>query len=525
MERKQFDLVIIGGGIVGCSVFSQAVLKGVNAVLLEAENDVSAYATKANSGIVHSGYDPMPNTNMAKFNVLGNQMYQDMCNRLGVDFVQCGTLTVASESGRQNLEELLQRGKQNGVKGLRIVEKDELLKMEPNLADDISVGLLAETGGVVSPYSVCIALVEEGIVNGGTAITQFKVNSIKKEEDFFTISDGNQTVQGKYVVNCAGPNANEINKLLGAKEYPTSFVKGEYILLDKSQKGFVNRPIFPLPTEKGKGILANITVHGNILFGPTAVECDKDDTSVELKGIENIKEKIVLSVKTPNFKKTIKLFAGVRVKSGTDFVVEKDDKNQNYYYAMGICSPGLTAAPAIAEHFLNLMVKDGLKTKQIQAKKRTPYVNMESLSKEQQKELIKSNPLYGKIICRCENISEQEIIDALNSPLKPTTIDAIKRRVRPTMGRCQGSFCVPKLIKIIAQQKRIKEEDVTLDGKNSELLVGDIKQGGRYENWYCCYRWGAGWNCLCLWGLPKRSKSCACWKRGQAWRNFKPMCA
>lgn len=482
MESNSFDLVIIGGGIVGSSLFSAAVLSGIKTVLLEAGSDVGEGASKANSGIVHAGYDPMPNTLMAKFNVEGSKMYESQAKRLGVPYVKCGTLVVTDESGKEKIEMLLSRGIKNGVEGLKILNREQLLCLEPNLSDNISVGLFAGTGAIICPYSTCIALVEEGMINGGTCMLNFEVDDIKQENDLFTVRSGKQCVYGKYVVNCAGVNAAYINSLAGAKEFKLNFVKGEYLLLDKSQKGFVSRPIFPLPTKDGKGILANTTVHGNILFGPTATPCQKEDTSVSNDGINTIKEKVVLSVKKPNFKKTIKLFAGVRAKCGEDFVVEKDENIKNFYYTMGICSPGLSSAPAIAKYLLNLLKEDGIKTTKIVAKQRVPYVNMQELTKAEAKQMIKKNPLYGKIVCRCEHISEGEIIDALNSPLKPKTIDGIKRRVRPTMGRCQGSFCVPKLIKIIAKQNKIEEEEVTQKGEGSELLVSNIKEGGIYGN-------------------------------------------
>lgn len=468
---EEFELAIVGGGIVGCCLFSQAVLEGINVVLLEKGDDVASYASKANSGIVHSGYDPKPGSKMAKFNVLGNKMFKPMCKRLGEKFVECGTLTVGRKQDREKLEQLLRQGLENGVPGLRIVERDELFLMEPNLNPEIDCALFAPTGAVVSPFAVCIGLVEEGIINGGKVFTNFEVVKAQTENEaiceeflFFdsntesngyvlTANDGRQ-VFAKYVVNCTGPNASDINKLFKTKTFNMNYVKGEYILLDKSSQGFVNHPIFPLPTEKGKGILANISVYGNVLLGPTAVPCKKNDTTPQLKGVEEIQENVLKSINSPNFKKTIKLFAGVRVKTGDDFVVERDDKNKNYYYAVGICSPGLTAAPAIAKQFLDWLKQDGIKTKPISLKKRTPYICTRELSKDELKELVKQNPSYGKVVCHCESVSEGEIVDALNSPLKPQTIAAIKRRVSPTMGRCQGRNCIPKIIKIWAEQKR-----------------------------------------------------------------------
>ena len=456
---ENFELVIVGGGIVGSALFSAAVRSGIDVALLEKGDDVASFASKANSGIVHSGYDPKPGSKMAKFNVLGNEMFGPMCKRLGEKFVQCGTLTVGRKQDREKLNELLMRGKQNGVLGLRIIEKDELFLMEPNLNDEIDCALFAPTGAVVSPFSVCIALVEEGIINGGKVFTNFEVVSAEKQDGYILSSNDGRQVKAKFVVNCAGPNASEINALFGTKTFEMSYVKGEYILLDKSSKGFVNHPIFPLPSKAGKGILANISVYGNVMLGPTAVPCEKTDTKPELKGVEKIQENVLKSIKSPNFNRTIKLFAGVRVKTGDDFVVEKDDVNKNYYYAVGICSPGLTAAPAIAEEFLNMLKADGIKTKQIELKKRQPYICPREMEKHELKALIKKNPAYGKIVCRCEEVTEGEILDALSSPLPPTTIAAIKRRVSPTMGRCQGQYCIPKIIKIWADFRRKQKKE------------------------------------------------------------------
>ncbi len=477
-----YDVIVIGGGIVGASVFNQAVLKGMKAVLLEAENDVSAYASKANSGIIHAGYDPQPNSNMAIFNRRGSEMYPEICKRLGVPFLNCGSLVVTTEENRGNLMALYERGKKNKIPDLEVLERDALLKLEPNLADSISCGLFAKTAGLISPYLVCIALCEEGVVNGGVVKTCFKVCDIKREGNNFVVSNGKEEVKGKYVVNCAGPNVNDINKLVGAPTYDVRYVKGEYILLDKSQRGFVNRPIFPLPTKETKGILANATVHGNILFGPTATPCDKKDTTATEEGTREIKEKACNIVKNPNFRKTIKLFAGIRVKIGDDFVVGRVENVKNFYEAVGICSPGLSSAPAIAEHIVELLIEDGAETRKINFKKRKPYIDTSSMSKKELDELIKKDARYGKIICKCENISEGEIIDALNSPLKPTSVDAIKRRVRTTMGRCQGGFCLPSLALILAKHLKVKEEDITLDGEGGNIVVGDIKEGDRYEN-------------------------------------------
>ncbi len=469
-EFENFEVAIIGAGIVGASVFSELTRKGVSAVLLERASDVSDGSTKANSGIVHAGYDPVPGTLKAKFNIRGSQIYPTMCQRLSVGINQCGTLVVAGEDSREALEELLNRGIENGVPGLRIIEREELHEMEPNLADNIGLALFAPTGAVISPYLVCIALAEEGVVNGGVVKLNFDVNEIKEEGGEYIVSDGTQTVKAKYVINCAGVNASKINALVGAQEFELEFVKGEYLLLDKSQNGYVHRPIFPLPTKAGKGILATPSLHGNIMLGPTAIPCEPDDKTVAADGVALIKEKIVLSVKEPNYKKIIKLFAGVRVKTGEDFIIERQE-GKNFFYTVGICSPGLTAAPAIGEYLVEMLIDAGLETREHEFVARKPYTITEGMTRKQIKELIKSDPSFGRIICRCEKISEGEVLSAMRSPLHPITIDGLKRRVRPTMGRCQGGFCLPKLVKIMATELGVEEEEITFHGDKSVVLT------------------------------------------------------
>lgn len=469
---EKYEVAIIGAGIVGASLFSELARKGVNVVLLERASDVSEGSTKANSGIVHAGYDPIPGTLKAKFNIRGSQIYPSMCQRLGVDILQCGTLVVADESGREGLESLLDRGIQNGVPGLRIIEREELHKMEPNLADNIDIALYAPTGAVISPYLVCIALAEEGVVNGGTVKLNFEVKQMVEDDNGYLLCGDHDDVYAKFVVNCAGVGANAINKLAGAPTFDMNYVKGEYLLLDKSQNGYVSKPIFPLPTKAGKGILATPTLHGNIMLGPTAIPCEPDDTTVDAEGIAIIKEKIKLSIKVPNYRKIIKLFAGVRVVSGDDFIIDKKE-NSRFYYTVGICSPGLTAAPAIAEYLCEKLIADGMRTTPHEFVPRKPYISTENMSKKQIKELIREDPSFGKIVCRCEKVTEGEILSALRSPLHPTTVDGLKRRVRPTMGRCQGGFCLPKLIKIMARELNIPVEDVTLHGEHSQILLND----------------------------------------------------
>jgi len=477
---SNYEVVVIGGGIVGCAIFDELVLNGIKTALVEKGEDVSIGATRANSGIVHAGYDCVPKTLKALLNVRGNALYEKLAKRLGEKIKKCGSLVVAKKEDLEGLQELYNRGVLNGINNLKIVEGSELKKMEPNLSDDIYYGLYAPSAKIVSPYNICIALCEEGIINGGKLFLNYNVKTISKENEF-KLSNGKQEITCKYIINCTGAGVNEINKLVGETELPVKFTKGGYILLDKMEGGLVNRPIFPLPTKKGKGILVCPTVSGNVFLGPTAVDIDSYETSVTQDEINTIKEKTVQMVNNINFRNSIRTYSGVRVKVGDDFVIKFGDNVENYLVIAGICSPGLTAAPAIAEYVLNMLKEKGLKYKKIKAKKRKPYTNISNLSDTQINKLIKINPKYGKVICKCETITEGEVLEVLKGPIKPLTTDGVKRRLRASMGRCQGSFCYPKILEIMTKYYGVEYPEIKMKGSSS-VVVGDIKEGGLYES-------------------------------------------
>ncbi len=477
----QYEVIVIGGGIIGAFTFNNLVTNGVKTLLVEAGEDVSVGATKANSAIIHAGYDCAVGTNKAKFNVRGNQMYEEIANRLGEKIKKTGSLVVSDKSGLDNLKRLYNQGIANGVKGLKILNRGELLKLEPNLSDIIEYGLYAPSAKIVSPYNFAISLCEEALINGGELKLNYKVDKIEKKDDVFYVYSGNNVVTSKFVVNCAGAGCAHINALVNAEPLNITLTKGEYLILDKSEKGLVNRPIFPLPTKAGKGILVLPTVSNNILCGPTARDISEFNTSVTPEGVAEIKQKTGIMVKGLNFKKVIKLYAGVRVKCGDDFVVKFSDKVKNFYYTAGIASPGLASAPAIAEQILNDLKNAGMKTTQIKLKKRIPYTDTRALSTEKLNALIAKNAKYGRLVCRCEGITQGEIEEVLNGPIKPLTIEGVKRRLRPTMGRCQGSFCLPSLIEIMSNAYNTAPENIVVRNKTPLILSG-IKEGGIYEN-------------------------------------------
>ena len=514
------SVCVIGGGIVGAFLFDELSLMGEHPVLVEKGEDVSLGATKANSGILHAGYDCECGTNKAKYNVLGLKMYHETAKRLKEKIINCGSLVVGGKDSRPKLEELLSRGTKNGVKNMSILGRNELLSLEPNLADDIEWGLYAKDACIISPYHFCVSLCEEGVLNGGEIKLNFKPHKIVKlpreivsnlsadtffqqlsklermfeneyiEDCCYVVLSGDDCVICDSVINCAGAGINEVSRLLFEKLFPTKFVKGEYILLDNSEGSLVHRPIFPLPDKNGKGILACPTVHGNVFFGPTATETTADDTAVSSEGLKNIKSHATKLVKNINFRKVIKLYAGVRVKTGDDFELYFSERNKGFVTLAGICSPGLTSAPALAHEVVEYLKRinvvgntdEDLLDPDRKIVRRKPYVRVSELIPDKLDKLIKRNGDYGEIVCNCEKITKGEILELLkNSPISPLTTDGVKRRLRATMGHCQGSFCYGKLAKIMADFYKVDESEIIFRG-NSSLVTGDVKTGGLYDD-------------------------------------------
>ena len=467
---KIFDVAIIGGGIVGASIFSDLNRNGYKSILIEKELDVATGATKANSGIIHAGFDAKPNTLKAKFNAMGNKMYPELCDRLGVKLTKCGAYVLGDNP--DTIKELLHRGKLNEVDGLKALNKATLKKLIPNISDNITCGLMAENSYIVNPYLLNICLAEEGVVNGGEVRLGFETKLISKKNGIFHINGNGENIFAKVVINSAGAGYNDVATLIGSETYKIEFMRGEYYVLDNSEKNLVASTMFPLPTKAGKGILVTPTVDGNILVGPTSYSSTSDTITSE-GGLVDIKQKSSLIINNINFGKTIRVFAGIRTIVGDDFVVEQSRKISGVINIAGICSPGLSSAPAISKYviseLLGLNYSDNPKCKKIK-----PYIKLSELTLEQQNKLIKKNSDYGKIICKCENVSLGEIKDAINRPIQPTTMDAIKRRVRAGMGRCQGGFCNDRVAMILANEHNIKFTDIKKERKHSYYVKGDM---------------------------------------------------
>lgn len=475
-----YDVAIIGAGVVGGLTARQLMKYKLSVCVIESGCDVALGATKANSAIVHGGYDPVPGTLKAKLNVKGTAMMEKLCEELEVHYKNNGSMVVAfDEEQLEHVKKLYERGKLNGVPGLSVISGDEARKIEPALSKNIVGALLCESSGIVCPYDLTIAAVGNAMDNGADLALDFKVIEIKDNgESYEIISDDGATIQARYVVNSAGLGSDDIARMFG-DEYHITAKKGEYMLLDKSEGGLVKKTIFQTPTKAGKGILVSPTVDGNLLVGPTSEKTDKDDKSTTPGGLDTIKEKASMSAENINYRAVITSFAGLRAScdESDDFILEISKNSPRAVNAVGIDSPGLSSSPAIAEYIVDLLRTAGLKLEENAdfCGKRVNCKHFRTLSEEEKNEMIKKCPSYGRVICRCETVTEGEILDAIRQNPKATTIDGVKRRTRAGMGRCQGGFCMPFVTDIIAKELKIARSQVTKTGGKSRLLFGKTK--------------------------------------------------
>lgn len=476
-----YDIAVIGGGIIGGTVLRELSKYRLKTIMLEKESDVCEGASKANSGIVHAGFDAAENSKKAYFNVAGNKMMPSYCEELGVKYKNNGSLVIAFGKEQElTLEELKKRGENNGVKGLKIVRGEELKKLEPNLSGEVTAALYAPTGGIVCPYELTFKSIGNAMDNGAELATEFCVAKAEKTDDGFKITaDDGREIYAKAVINCAGAHSGDVAALFGDNGVKIGLRRGEYILLDRESGDFVKHTVFCTPTKMGKGILISGTVDGNVLLGPTADEIDEEDKTTTSEGLATIKEKAASMAVNVPFYNAITSFAGDRAYSVDrhDFIIEESSVVPGLINACGIESPGLTSAPAIADYVVNEIVakKFPLVKKQdfrADTQKVTPFFK---LSAERQNEIIRRDPTYGNVICRCEKITEGEIIAAIRNNPPAKTVDAVKRRTRAGMGRCQGGFCQPRVTEILARELKTQQENVTKSGKGSYIVTGKSK--------------------------------------------------
>lgn len=474
-----FDVTVIGGGVVGAMILRELSRYDLKICMLEKENDVCMGQSKANSGIVHAGYDAKENTLKAKFNVLGNKMMKEVCEELGVKYRNNGSLVVAFDDEQLGtLKTLKERGEKNGVENIEILSREKLLEIEPKINENAVGALYAKSGGIVCPYNLTIAAIGNAMDNGAELKCNFEVVKLEKIADYYRVfSKNGETVETKIVINSAGINSGKIAELIGDK-YNVFARRGEYILLDKTAKYLTDKTLFFTPTALGKGILVSPTADGNIILGPTAEEISANDTDTTADGLNAVMKKASEMVKSAPFGDTITSFAGVRAYNDKhDFIIEESETSKGFIELIGIESPGLTASPAIGKY-----VAEELVAKRLNLKKKenfNPYRKAEyffgQLSVDEKNEVIKKDKKYGRIVCRCEKITEGEIVNAIRENPKATSVDAIKRRTRAGMGRCQGVFCQPYVVEILARELGKDLTEITKSGKDSFILEGKTK--------------------------------------------------
>jgi len=459
-------VVIVGGGVVGCAVARELSRYDCDISVLERSFDVSEGTSKANSGIVHAGFDAKPNTLKAKYNVLGNKMFDRLAEELEFSFCRNGAFVVCfNEEDLPHLNKLKEQGVYNGVKDLEIITGDQARQKEPKLSKDVAYALVAPSSGIVSPYEMTLAYAENAYDNGAKFYFGANVTSIKKDGNGFCVTASDKDYYADVVINCAGVYADDVNAMIN--DYPSFTItprKGEYMLLDKECEALVERTVFRLPTNMGKGVLVTKTTHGNVLVGPTSVDIlDKEDVKTTPEGLETLWQKGILLVPSLDRNQKITQFAGNRAHGSTgDFVVGWAQKG--FFNLSAIESPGLTSAPALAVYTMQEVAREyDLQKKPNFNPYRKDIPHLATMSQEERKKLIKTNPLYGNIVCKCEYVSEGEIIDSIRRPIGAKSFDGVKRRTRAGMGRCQNSHCGEKILQILSKELNVDIDKIQKD--------------------------------------------------------------
>lgn len=483
-----YDVIIIGAGVSGCAIARELSRFKLKIAVLEKALDVCEGTSKANSGIVHAGYDAKPGTLKARLNVEGSRKMEALSKELDFSYKKNGSIVLCfDEKDKDKLEELKARGERNGVEGLRILSKEELLKVEPLAGENAVAALYAPTGAIVCPFGLTIALAENAADNGVTFEFNTQVKGITRLEQGYQIHTEKQDYETKVVINATGVYADEIHNMISDHEMEITPRRGEYLLYDKNVGGMVSHTLFQLPTALGKGILVTPTVHGNLLTGPTAVDIEnKEGTDTSGEGIEQVVQKAALSVSNIPGRSVITSFAGLRAhitrmpdtqeaegegqdRGGKeDFVIGEAADAPGFIDVAGIESPGLSCAPAIGEYVAEIVKKlltPSVKENFVNTRKGVP--SMALASDEERHRLIKENPAYGNVICRCEMVTEGEILNAIHRTLGATTTDGIKRRTRAGMGRCQSGFCNPKVVEILSRELQVDESEIRKSGEDS----------------------------------------------------------
>lgn len=480
--KTMFDVIVIGAGVVGAMAARTLTSYGMRVCIIEKESDVAMGATKANSAIVHAGFDAKEGSLKARLNVKGSEMMANVACELGVKYEKNGSLVIGfNDEDRETIEDLYKRGVANGVKNLRILNGNEAREIEPALSENVTYALYAPTGAIICPYELTIAAVGNAMDNGAKLILNSAVKKIEKKQEGFDVITDKETIFAKIVINAAGVYSDAIAKMIGDDSFSVTPRRGEYILLDKEAGETVKHTIFRTPSKMGKGILVSPTVDRNLLMGPTSVDIeDKDDTETTKKGFDCIIKEAGENIKNLTVNKAITSFCGLRAVGSTgDFIINSPTKG--FINAAGIESPGLSSAPAIAEYIIDLLKEQGYEMKKDEKfnpiRRNMHYFKDATL--EEKNEIIKRDSSFGKIVCRCETVTEGEILEAIRTNPRPTDLDGVKRRTRAQMGRCQGGFCMPYIVELLAREQNLPYEKITKFGGvsfvNVERTKGEIK--------------------------------------------------
>ena len=481
---RDYEIIIIGAGVSGSAIARELSRYDVKCLVVDKEEDVCCGTSKANSAIIHAGYDAANGSMMAKMNVEGNAMMTKLAEDLDIPFKRNGSLVLCfSEEDMPGLQKLYNNGVANGVPNLQILNKEEVLKMEPNVSDDIYAALYAPTGGIVCPFHLNIAMAENACANGVEFKFDTEVLDVIKAEQGFVVKTNQGEITTDYVINAAGVYADKFHNMVSETKIHITPRRGEYLLLDKTAGNHVSKTIFSLPSKFGKGVLVTPTVHGNLLVGPTATDIeDKEGVCTSEEGLNDVITKAGINVKDLPLRQVITSFAGLRAhEDNHEFILGEVEDAPGFIDCAGIESPGLSSCPAIGKYIADFMKdKMELKEKVDFIETRKGILNPAELSLEERNKLIQENPAYGNMICRCEMITEGEIIDAVTRPLGAKSLDGVKRRTRAGMGRCQGGFCSPRVMEIIAREREVSITEVTKSGGKSKLIVGVNKDS--YDN-------------------------------------------
>lgn len=471
---KKYDIAIIGAGVSGTAIARELSRYQTKICVLEREEDVCCGTSKANSAIIHAGYDAEPGSLKAKLNLRGNQMMDQLAKDLDFPFRRNGSLVLClDEKDLPNLQKLYERGIANGVKGLQILNKEEVRAMEPNISDQTVATLYAPTGGIVCPFHMTIAFAENACANGTNFHFNTEVKNITRRQNIWEIETTKGIFEAGCIINATGVYADKFHNMVSEKKIHITSRKGEYCLLDRTAGTHVSHTVFTLPGKLGKGVLVTPTVHGNLLIGPTAADIeDKEGVNTTREGLDEVLQKSAASVKNIPARQVITSFAGLRAhEDGDDFIIGETEKD--FIDCAGIESPGLSSAPAIGEMVAELLKeKYNLKEKEDFISTRKGITDPSKLFLEERNALIHREPAYGNIICRCEMVTEGEIIDAIRRPLGAKSLDGVKRCTRAGMGRCQSGFCSPRVMEILARELDIPVEEITKSGGNSRIIEG-----------------------------------------------------